>query len=254
MSRELTLERLYSPDSVELGTLAAGLSGSGKTTALITTLQQAVASPSFGEYHRFIIVDPKTQAGDYDLLAEPISDLRTFTKSVQRERVSLLWVDVEELEDAVDYVVNLMFSISDQSPETSFTFVLDEASILITPSRIPAALKRVSVQGRAKRIKPVFVSQRPIINRWTDANLSNLLLFRTLPVDADTLGKRWGIDFTKSDEVLREKPFSFLWFDLNSGTITPMNPLPLPKPKPKKRTRREKVVSAATDLFSNLRF
>jgi hypothetical protein len=254
MSRELTLERLYSPDSVELGTLAAGLSGSGKTTALITTLQQAIKSPSFGEFHRFIIIDPKTQAGDYDLLTDPISDLGKFTKSVQRERVSLLWVDVEELEAAVDYVVNLMFNISDSNPETSFTFVLDEASILITPSRIPPALKRVSVQGRAKRIKPVFVSQRPIINRWTDANLSNLLLFRTLPVDADTLGKRWGIDFTKSDEVLREKPFSFLWFDLNNASIHPMNPLPLPKPRPKKPTRREKAASAVRGLFENLRF
>jgi len=250
MDRTLTLERLYSPNSTELGTLVAGLSGSGKTTTVLSTLQQAIKSPSFGEYHRFIIIDPKTQSGDYDLLAEPSLDLKSFTKSVEKNRVSLLWVDIEELEEAVDYVVNLMFNMSDSTPETSFTFVLDEASILITPSRIPRALKRVSVQGRAKRIKPVFISQRPIVNRWTDANLSNLLLHRTLTVDADTLSKRWGIDFVAADEKLREQPFSYLWFDLNQGTIQPMNPVSLPKPKPKRKTKKERLQNALRDRFS----
>lgn len=249
MMNKLTLERLYSPNSTELGTLVAGLSGSGKTTTVLSTLQKAIKSPSFGEFHRFVIIDPKTQAGDYDLLTEPSTDLKSFTKSVEKNRVSLLWVDIEVLEESVDFVVDLLFRMSDATPETSFTFVLDEASILITPSRIPRALKRVSVQGRAKRIKPVFISQRPIVNRWTDANLSNLLLHRTLTVDADTLSKRWGIDFVSADEKLREQPFSYLWFDLNQGTIQPMNPVSLPKPKPKKKTKRERLETVVRNKF-----
>ena len=44
----LTLERLYHPDGKHLGALVAGLSGSGKTTAVISTLQQAMKNKKFG--------------------------------------------------------------------------------------------------------------------------------------------------------------------------------------------------------------
>ena len=232
---ELNLERLYHPDGHHLGTLVSGLSGSGKTTVLISTLQQAVKHKKFGEFHRFVIVDPKTQGGDYDTLADPIIDLDEAMKSIEENRVTVYWPDIEYLEDDVSAFVNHIFALSDGEPKTSFTFILDEASTLITPTKIPTALKRLAVQGRGKRVKPVFLSQRPIINRWTDANLSTVLLMRTLPVDADVLQKRWGIDFESANEILAEKPYSFLWFDLEKATLTPMNPVPLPKPRKVKK-------------------
>ena len=74
----LSLERLYHPDGKSLGALVAGMSGSGKTTAVLSTLQQAIKKGSgFGENHRFVIVDPKTQPGDYDLLGQPVFDAET---------------------------------------------------------------------------------------------------------------------------------------------------------------------------------
>tara|TARA_R110000824_G_scaffold129597_1_gene291100 strand:- start:2321 stop:3064 length:744 start_codon:yes stop_codon:yes gene_type:complete len=234
---ELTLERLYHPDGHHLGSIVAGLSGSGKTTAIISTLQQAIKSSSFGEHHRFVIIDPKSQPNDYDILAEPHSDIEKAMESIRKERVTLFWPDIEYLEEDVSNIVNYVFALSDTEPKSSFSVIIDEASIMITPTKIPPALKRLSVQGRAKHIKPTFISQRPIINRWTDANLSNMLLFRTLPVDADTLSRRWGIDFEKADENLRQQPYSFLWFNLETGIIKPINPVPLPK-VPKKVKRR----------------
>jgi hypothetical protein len=233
---ELDLERLYHPDGKHLGSLFSGLSGSGKTTAVLSTLQAAGRSKAFGKMHRFVIIDPKAQGGDYDLLAEPVFDVEKATESIRKKRFTVFWPELEYIESDVEQIVDFMFKTSDQHPETSFTFVLDEASTLITPSKIPPGLKRVAVQGRAKRIKPIFISQRPIVNRWTDANLSNMILFRTLPVDADTLKKRWGVDFVQADESL-QTPYSFLWFDLEMAKIRIMEPVPLPKPrKQKKRT------------------
>ena len=244
---DLSLERMYHPDGQSLGLLAAGLSGSGKTTAILSTLQQAIRKGSgFGEHHRFVIVDPKIQPGDYDLLAEPSLTAEAALHKIRKERVVVLWPDLDFVQAEVEHLVNGLFNMADSSPEFTFTFVLDEASILITPSRIPPALKRLAVQGRAKHIKPVFISQRPIVNRWTDANLSTLLLFNTLPVDADTLGKRWGVDFDSHAEGIRELPFSFVWFDMEKATFTHMEPVALPKrPRPRKRG----VLDGFTGLF-----
>lgn len=237
MTSTLSLERLYHPDGQSLGALVAGLSGSGKTTAVLSTLQQAIKKGSgFGEHHRFIIIDPKVQPGDYDILAEPVTSAEDALKRIRKERVTVLWPNLDFVQEEVEDLVNGVFDMADNSPEHSFTLVLDEASILITPSRIPTGLKRLAVQGRAKRIKPVFISQRPIVNRWTDANLSTLLLFNTLPVDADTLSKRWGVAFDEHAGTIRERPFSFVWFDMEKATFTPMEPVELPK-QPKKQKR-----------------
>lgn len=237
----LSLEKLYHPDGKSLGSLLAGLSGSGKTTMAISTLQQAVKSKSFGENHRFIIVDPKIQIGDYDLLADPITDPKKFVKSLSKNRVTVYWPRLETLEEEVSWIIDTLFAVSDSSPETTFTFVLDESSILITPSKIPTSLKRLAVQGRAKRIKPIFISQRPIVNRWTDANLSNLILFNTLPVDFDTLSKRWGVKFDEVGQSIRDVDYSFIWFNMEKASFKKMSPVPLPKARPPKKTKLQKI-------------
>ena len=244
---QLTLERLYHPDGKHLGGLVAGLSGSGKTTAVITTLQQAMKNNKFGEYHRFIVIDPKTQYGDYDKLSEPIMDMKKALKSIRKERMTVYFPDLDYLEQEVSYIVDYLFSLADTEPKSSFTLVLDEASILITPTKIPPALKRLSVQGRAKRIKPIFISQRPIVNRWTDANLSTLLLFNTLPVDYDTLSKRWGVDFHKIGESVRETDYSYIWFDMEKGTSKLMTPVELPKVR--RKVKKKGVKGKITSFF-----
>ena len=176
----------------------AGTSGSGKTTAVISTLRQAILSPSFGPLHRFVVVDPKVQEGDYDKLTDPVTTLDQAITSMQKERVTLYWPDYEGFDQAtlewdISRIVDEMFDLSRSKDKPTFTFILDEASVVISTNRVPPALKRLSVQGRAKGIVPHFISQRPMTNRWLDANLSRIMLFRMLPVDADNLSKRWGL-------------------------------------------------------------
>ena len=231
----LTLERLYHPDGHHLGTLWAGLSGSGKTTAVISTLQQAMKMKTFGPSHRFVIIDPKTQPNDYDLLIDPITDLGKAEESIRKERLTLYWPSLDFLEEEVSHLIDYIFQLSDSEEKSSYTLIIDEASILITPTRLPQSLKRLSVQGRAKRIKPVYISQRPLTNRWLDSNLSSLVLMRALPVDADNLSKRWGLDFSEVNEKLQEKKYSFMWFDLETAQLNMMNPVDLPKYQKRKK-------------------
>ena len=246
----MNIDTLFKPDRKRLGVLCAGTSGSGKPTAVISTLRQAILSPSFGEFHRFLIIDPKVQKGDYDLLTEPVTDLDSALKSMKKERVTLYWPDYPEfdqptLEWDISRLVDEMFDLSKSKDEPTFTFILDEASVVISPTRVPPSLKRLSVQGRAKGIIPHFVSQRPLTNRWLDANMSRVMLFRMLPVDADNLTTRGGVDFVAADERIRQKPYSFIHFDLEKSTIHNMNPVDLPKriPRPKSRFQqwREKI-------------
>ena len=80
-----------------------------------------------------------------------------------------------------------------------------------------------------------MISQRPLLNRWIEANLSNMMLFRILPIDSDNLGRRWGLDFIGIDEQLKLNPYSFMWFDLETGGLKAMNPMPIPKRPVKKK-------------------
>jgi hypothetical protein len=228
------INRLYNPNGKELGALVSGLSGSGKTTAVISTLQQAIKSAEFGESHRFVIIDPKHQSGDYDILANPISNPSKARKSIRKNRVTVFYPSINNLESEVSSIIDYMFDLSLNS-DVSFTFVLDEASALIYGTSIPDSLKRVAVQGRAKLIKPIFISQRPIMNRWTDANLSTALFFRILPVDSDVLKKRWGVNFEDMSNKLIEREYSYMIFDLEKADLTLMEPVPLPKVEIKKK-------------------
>tara|TARA_B100001750_G_scaffold247523_1_gene273592 strand:+ start:1505 stop:2251 length:747 start_codon:yes stop_codon:yes gene_type:complete len=242
----MNIDSLYKPNRKRLGVLWAGTSGSGKTTAVISTLRQAILSNSYDEFHRFVIIDPKVQRGDYDLLTAPVSTLEDALGSMQKERVTLYWPDYPEFDQAtlemdISAIVDEMFELSKSKDEPTFTFILDEASVVISPTRVPPSLKRLSVQGRAKGILPHFISQRPLTNRWLDANLSRVMLFRMLPVDADNLTKRWGVDFISADERIREKPYSFIHFDLETATIRNMNPVPLPKRIPRPKTGFQKL-------------
>jgi len=243
----VSVEKILKPHKSKLGALVAGTSGSGKTTGIIALLRQAILSPKFDENFRFVIIDPKIQKGDYDLLADPVRTTHEAIESIQKNRTTVYWPDYPEfdqktLQKDISILLDYIFHASDLNPEVSFTVVIDEASVLITPTQIPSALKRLSVQGRAKRILPIYISQRPLTNRWLDSNVSRILLWRMLPVDSDNLSKRFGIDFDTFNERIADRPYSFAIFNLETAKLRTVAPVELPKkiPRPKK-TWSEKV-------------
>ena len=247
MAKSISVEKLLKPNRTKLGSLVAGTSGSGKTTAMISILRQAILDKRFGPEHRFILVDPKIQKGDYDKLAEPVSTLEEAIESVHENRTTVYWPDYEgfdqrSLEADLSHLINHLFDLANHNEKMTFTIVIDEASILITPNQIPSAIKRLAVQGRAKGILPIYISQRPLTNRWLDSNVSNIILFRMLPVDADNLSKRWGVDFQEVNKMIAEKPYSFVKFDLEKARLQPINPVEMPKRLwRKKKTMMDKM-------------
>ena len=240
MGKTIHVSRLLKPSRAKLGSLVAGTSGSGKTTAMVSILRQAILHKDFGEDHRFLVIDPKVQKGDYDKLAPPISSVEEAIQSIHENRTTVYWPDYEgfdqkTLQRDIEHLINHIFAIANQEDKVSFTVVIDEASILITPNQIPSAIKRLSVQGRAKNILPIYISQRPLTNRWLDSNVSNIILFRMLPIDADNLTKRWGVDFDQVNEMIQQKPYSFVKFDLEKTSLQPINPVEIPKKLWKKK-------------------
>tara|TARA_Y100000114_G_C11763278_1_gene331222 strand:+ start:7424 stop:8173 length:750 start_codon:yes stop_codon:yes gene_type:complete len=230
----LNITKLLKPNRAKLGSLVAGTSGSGKTTAMVSILSEAIRSDKFGENHRFVIIDPKVQAGDYDKLAEPVMTVEKAIDSIHDNRTTVYWPDYQgfdqvTLQNDVSRIIDHMFEIVKRNPEVSITVVIDEASILITPNKIPSSIKRLSVQGRAKNILPIYISQRPLTNRWLDSNVSNIILFRMLPIDADNLTKRWGVDFEEVNSKISNVDYSFVRFDLEKSTLNRIKPVDMPK-------------------------
>ena len=220
----MNVTKLLKPNRAKLGSLVAGTSGSGKTTAMVSILSEAIRSDKFGENHRFVIIDPKVQAGDYDKLAEPVMTVESAIDSIHDNRTTVYWPDYQGFDQAtlqndVSQIIDHIFEIVKRNPEVSVTVVIDEASILITPNKIPSSIKRLSVQGRAKNILPIYISQRPLTNRWLDSNVSNIILFRMLPIDADNLTKRWGVDFEEVNSKIADTDYSFVRFDLEKSTL-----------------------------------
>lgn len=235
-------DTLLKANKSRLGTIMSGTSGSGKTTAIVSMLRDAIVNPNYDENYRFVIVDPKVQAGDYDKLVEPLTDVDEVMTSIAENRTTLYWPDSTEfdektLEKDVSHIVDYMFDLLNENPKMRVTFVLDEASILVSPNSISNSLKRLTVQGRAKGILPIYISQRPMTNRWIDSNISKVVLFKMVPVDADNLTKRWGLDFKPISEKISKKDYSFVVFDLDKIRTRYVNPVPVPKALPRKKKK-----------------
>ena len=246
---------LLKANKSRLGTIISGTSGSGKTTAIVSMLRDAIRNPNFNEDYRFVIIDPKVQPGDYDKLVDPLTTVEETLDSIAKNRTTLYWPDYPEfdqnqLENDVSQIVDYLFELMNNNPKMRTTFVLDESSILISPNQISNSLKRLTIQGRAKGILPVYISQRPLTNRWIDSNISKVILFRMVPVDADNLSKRWGIDFSHVSNQIASKDYSFVIFDLEKINTRLMNPVPLPKKLPRKK--KKSFFSDVADAMSGM--
>ena len=73
---------LLKANKSRLGTIISGTSGSGKTTAIVSMLRDAIRNPNFNEDYRFVIIDPKVQPGDYDKLVDPLTTVEETLDSI----------------------------------------------------------------------------------------------------------------------------------------------------------------------------
>lgn len=205
----MTLEEdLFLPSNSALHTLVFGKSGSGKTYGIRALIMKALPNKKFGKNHRFIVVDPKVQSGDYDVLTDPITDdnIETIAESLNENRLTLVWPSYEYAGELIDQIIELLFHISDAFEDFSATLIIDESGEFISHNSMPKSIGKLAVQGRAKRLKGVFLNQRPILNRKLDSQVQSIVLFDMVTIDMDNLAKRWGINWDEiQGKILKEK-------------------------------------------------
>ena len=221
---------IYQPTNQSLHTLIFGKSGSGKTYMNKHLLMAAISdTKNFPLSHRFIVIDPKTQQGDYDIFADPIDGLnpQETAESLGKNRVTLVWPPYGYTADICDSIIEMLFDLSDEIRGFSATFILDEAGEVISHNSMPDSIGKLAVQGRSKNLKGVFLNQRPILNRKLDSQVETMYLFDMIEIDADNLMKRWGISHDKWFPKIRGKKHSFLGINFVENTEKMFAPIEL---------------------------
>ena len=241
---------LLLPDGKRLHTLISGQAGSGKTYLTEKVLKSAINDPAFGPEHRFILIDPKheafkgiktvksmapswveriiTRLRSGELRLEGLTPTFKWNSAkFRRSRAILIYPDVEELDFVLHTIINDLFKQS-EAPKSKFsaTLILDESTMVIGPHSIHPAVKRLATQGRSRMIRGVFISQRPISNRWLDGQVSEFVTFDPgMPQDADLLKRRWGINLDQFGPALSAKRYSWLRVQWPGPTYSVMEPI-----------------------------
>ena len=214
-----------------------GISGSGKTFMLNKALKVARNSSSFGKFHRFIIFDVKHD-GYEDVLINtkktkeyPVSDLDGIIKSIHKNRVTLIYPEIEDAPILLEDTIKHVFDCAQRIDGFSATFLLEESSTFIGshPFSIPQQIKRFATQGRSLGLSLLLVNQRAINNKWVDTQSQGITVFRLAIPDAELLKKRWGLNHEEIDLKLSEKKFTFAHYDLEKLRLDYYMPIKDPK-------------------------
>tara|TARA_R100001463_G_scaffold37182_1_gene79927 strand:+ start:6631 stop:7362 length:732 start_codon:yes stop_codon:yes gene_type:complete len=204
-----------------------GISGSGKTYMLNKALKIARKSSTFGKHHRFIIFDVKHD-GYQDVLINskktkeyPVNDLDGTIKSINKNRVTLIYPEIEEAPILLEDIIKYVFDCAKRIENFSCTFLLEESSTFIGshPFSISPQIKRFATQGRSLGLSLLLVNQRSVNNKWVDTQSQSITVFRLAIPDSELLKKRWGLIHEEIDAKLSEKKFSFAHYDLEKLTL-----------------------------------
>ena len=206
-----------------------GVSGSGKTFFLNRVIAAAEKDGAFGPLHRFIVVDVKHD-GYSDLVEELDGTGDEAIDRIQKNRTSVVHADIEYAQEDIDVIINYLFSTAQRVADFTATLVIEESSTFITPTRVPASIKRLATQGRSLGLSLNLANQRALSSKWTDTQSTSLTLFRLAIPDRKLLKDRWGLDADALDEKLSAKKFSFAHYDLENLGLRFFEPIPEKKP------------------------
>lgn len=216
------------PTNSSLHTAVFGKSGSGKTYLIKNSLYSSIKDvENFPSWHRFVIIDPKRQKGDFDILAEPITsdDWEEIAESINENRTTVIWPEYTNTQEIIDVVIDILFQYSEIFPIFSATLIIDEAGEVISHQKIPPSIGKLAVQGRSKLLKLVVLNQRPLLNRKLDAQLEHIVLFSQVGIDADNLQKRWSLSLDEIMVDLDRIQYSFYYFNTMKNTKQFYGPL-----------------------------
>ena len=221
------LEDLYQPDyKSKLTTQLIGRPGSGKSKFLqVTTLEflKRNKDPNF----RFIFICPKHEMILSDKKEHQPIPVDKLERHLRKNRFACIYPDTEHIDAEVDYVIDLIFAIEQTNPDFSATICVDDSQIFVESRKsISTPFRRLALTGRSRGIRYVAVAHSIIYQKDMEGSTSYIIMFN-LPFKQhwnDSI-KRYGFDPTPFVEQLSSRPYSYVWFDIQTTKATLHEPI-----------------------------
>ncbi len=218
------LNRLYLPDGKNLNTMIWGQAGSGKTFFIESTLKQFLLQnkdPSL----RVFYISPKNEG--FEWTEEIHYELDSAFKSMQKKRVVAFYPQMENLEEEVDFAINSIFDLQSNNPDSKFIIIIDDSQVFLSSRKsASSAHKRLALTGRSRNIKGIYVAHNIVFAKELESQVDVLVGFNNpSPIHYRSAIERFDFNPEPFADLLREKEYGFVWFDLKVGEPKLMNPI-----------------------------
>lgn len=224
---------LFYPSGKSLHKVVVGQSGSGKSFFLEAVAQDFLKSnkdPNF----RLVYFSPK-QEGFTDLLKKdkkkrPIGlvyDTDAMIKSMTKNRLTVFYPDSYDLEYTMDDTIEALFDFKDSNPDLKCSLIIDDAQVFLDSRRNASeAQRRLALLGRSRELNAIYVSHALILNKALEAQVDHLVFF-SLPAKVHWKAgeERYGFNPEPYINLLREKEYSYVAFNVKKGSARMMNPI-----------------------------
>lgn len=219
---------MFLPNGKSLHKVVVGQSGSGKSYFLENTAK-AFLSRNRDSNFRMLYFSPKNE-GFADLLGEKqkvVHNLKDMQKSMSENYLTVFYPAAEGLESLMDEVINTLFNMKDENPDLKTTLIIDDAQVFLSSRKQASdAHKRLALLGRSRSINAIYVSHAIIMNKALEAQVESLTFFTMPnPIHYKDAIVRYGFDPEPYAQPLKDKPYSFVQFDVRTSTPTLMNPI-----------------------------
>ena len=148
-------------------------------------------------------------------------------KHLRKNRVAVVYPDIDFLDAEADYVIDLLFAIEKENEGFSATLVIDDSQVFIESRKsISPSFRRLALTGRSRGIRYVAVAHSIIYSKDLEGSTSYIILFN-LPFKqhwTDSI-KRYGFDPQPYVEQLASTPYSHVWFDISTTKVRLYPPL-----------------------------
>ena len=139
-------------------------------------------------------------------------------KHLRKNRVAVVYPDIEYLDAEADYIIDLLFAIERENEGFSATIVIDDSQVFIESRKsISPAFRRLALTGRSRGIRYVAVAHSIIYSKDLEGSCSFIIMFN-LPFKqhwTDSI-KRYGFNPEPYVEQLSSTPYSHVWFDITT--------------------------------------
>lgn len=220
------IDDLFKPDGKRLSVQVWGQAGSGKTFFLEHTLK-AFLKKDKDKFMRVLYISPKHEGILITKKNKPIFESEALAKSLRKNRLSVFYPWIEELEEQVDMAINMVFDMQGSDPRMKAVIICDDAQVFLSSRRsASSAHRRLALTGRSRNIRAIYVSHNIVFAKELEAQVSFLIGFTNpLPLYYRSSIERYGFDpepFAK-DMIARE--YSFVWFNTRTREGILMEPI-----------------------------